>query len=591
MNIKVTSTIALADSNSGSDNWFENLTREEQDKYVEQHPNSKYAKARKNKKGKGSSSNDAKDKLSKKGSPTNYRGPSDKKNSMTGNPKKERKIVTKLDKLAALSRKAAAEGKEAPDYDLCQVSIPGTNLFCSSNKGIPRKEMPQLKGKPVDGSWGAKNLAKNDKGEIDGEAAFKKHLESKGVKMSKGSVPASELKATQNQLVGAKIAGMLQALKKDPKHEGITAPIFVSKDGYILDGHHRWAAMVGLDMADGVKDPVKMDVVKVDMSIEDLVDETNKFSNKLGIAQKAGKVKEQSNSYTDDDCDDCGFNFKEVSSVKNKRTQHNIKVISGLDMETAARSETAAPTKMNKEQIEQWLSKYKVKNYKINPDLTVDVKGDVDLHNKKLKSIPFQFGTVTGDFICSDNKLTSLEGCPKKVGSGFDCSYNTLTTLKGCPTKVGSYFYCYGNKLTTLKGSPIEVVGSFDCSQNKLTTLDGCPRSVGKIFLCSENKLTTLKGSPKEVGGFYCVDNQLKTLDGCPVKVTKEFDCAWNKLTDLKGAPKEVGGSFNCSYNKLKTLEGDLKTVKGNLIIQQNPFNPDPPDTSMISVKRNIIKD
>ena len=58
--------------------------------------------------------------------------------------------------------------------------------------------------------------------------------------------------------------------------------------------------------------------------------------------------------------------------------------------------------------IESILKKLGITNYKIR-DGIVDVDGDVDIRNKKLKKIPVQFGVVTGNFYCGNDNLTS--GC------------------------------------------------------------------------------------------------------------------------------------------------------------------------------------
>lgn len=303
--------------------WFKKMSKDQQKTYLEDHPNSKIAKSVGNSEGTGPNKAPAKkaagkiktgapaqDILEKKGSPTKFKGPRSVGDSVSGKPKVERKVVSRLDKLAQAAKAAKEAGKEAPDYDLCQVSIPGTNLFCSENKGIPRKEMPQLKGTPTENSWADTNLPKDKNGEVDAEGAFKAMLKRKKVKTNETVVDAASLKATQSQLVGAKIAGMFQALKKEPNHPGITAPIYVSKDGYILDGHHRWAAMVALDMADGLKESVQMPVIQVDMDIESLVKATNDFASEIGIAQKAGKVKEKAS------CSDCGTPTERVASVR-----------------------------------------------------------------------------------------------------------------------------------------------------------------------------------------------------------------------------------------------------------------------------------
>src|ERR1035437_7990371 len=54
-----------------------------------------------------------------------------------------------------------------------------------------------------------------------------------------------------------------------------------------------------------------------------------------------------------------------------------------------------------REGVEACLKLFRVSNFTINPDLTVDVRGDVNLHAQKLEEIPVQFGVVTGKFDCS----------------------------------------------------------------------------------------------------------------------------------------------------------------------------------------------
>lgn len=219
-----------------------------------------------------------------------------KDNSISGNSEAEKKISDKLEKIHDIVQKLKEKGKKIPNFDLCKVTIPGTNLFCGGNKEIPRSEMPQLIGQPEDSSKASK-LSKNDEGQVNAEELFKKQLKKDGHKINVKNIDVTKLKATQNQLVGSKIAGMLHALKTKPAKEvkGIRAPIFVSKDGYILDGHHRWAALVGLDLYDGKGPSVKMDVMQVDMNIKDLLKYTNDFTKKIGIKQKKASIKEAMN--------------------------------------------------------------------------------------------------------------------------------------------------------------------------------------------------------------------------------------------------------------------------------------------------------
>lgn len=120
--------------------------------------------------------------------------------------------------------------------------------------------------------------------------------------------------------------------------------------------------------------------------------------------------------------------------------------------------------------IKKWLDEYNIKNYTINDDLTIDVKGEVNLRGFIDKKLPdyIQFRNISVCFKIMDcPNLESLEGCPQKVGGNFDCRYcEKLKSLRGCPEEVGASFACNG------------------CS--KLTSLEGCPKKVGKSFYCEK---------------------------------------------------------------------------------------------------------
>ena len=110
-----------------------------------------------------------------------------------------------------------------------------------------------------------------------------------------------------------------------------------------------------------------------------------------------------------------------------------------------------------KEEIEIWLKKYKIKNYKLIEDTNygyvINVKKGVDLRNfnEDLKKIEVKFNKIYGDFDCAGNKLKSLEGCPEIVEGNFDCSYNELETLKGCPKIIEGIFWCNNNNLLKIE--------------------------------------------------------------------------------------------------------------------------------------------
>ena len=194
------------------------------------------------------------------------------------------KFNTDINKVKQIVDDAKANGKEMPDINLCDVTVPGTNLYCDENLGIKRKAMPQFKGKPVPGSR-AEKMPLNKDGEVDTEPVFREMLKEKGITTTQTEVPADQLKATQSELGGDKVIGMMGALEKDPQHPSITGPIYVSRDGYVIDGHHRWAAIVAYNAQHpDAQIPMKCEVI--DMDIKEAIPMCNKFAEDIGIAAK-----------------------------------------------------------------------------------------------------------------------------------------------------------------------------------------------------------------------------------------------------------------------------------------------------------------
>lgn len=195
--------------------------------------------------------------------------------------KDERSVSTLLDKMHNMVKDAKEKGDKAPEYDLCKVSVPKTNLFCVESKGIPRTKMPQFKGTPVEGSFA--DTKKNDKGEGDVEPEFRELLKSLGIDTEMKTVKANELRASQDNLDGPKVVGMAQAMREGKIPD---SPIFVTKDGYILDGHHRWAAKIAIDLDEGVTGDIEMPVEMIDAEIGYLIDLANGFTEIAGIKAK-----------------------------------------------------------------------------------------------------------------------------------------------------------------------------------------------------------------------------------------------------------------------------------------------------------------
>lgn len=214
----------------------------------------------------------------------------------------KRQVSVLLDKLHKKVSEAKEKDGNVPNIDLCSVTVKNTNLFCAlavvhaqrdpktgKEKGA-RAFMPQLKAVPKPGSKAAKlGTADPENGEVDLQPMFQEMLINRGVKVERTKHPASFLKPSQEYLSGVKVAGMMNSMENQRLNrpgrkmnlEG--SPVFVSRDDYIVDGHHRWAALVGVDFADDKEGDVQMDIVRIDMPILDLLDEANKFAKEWGM--------------------------------------------------------------------------------------------------------------------------------------------------------------------------------------------------------------------------------------------------------------------------------------------------------------------
>lgn len=115
-------------------------------------------------------------------------------------------------------------------------------MLLKGNFGIPRKDMLQIRSDLV----------------VD----FMSGLRRSGVAVTAGQMSVASIKATQNDINLDKVRGM----QKGAPEKSLKKPVIVSADGYLLDGHHRWAALrlqnpgnqlpvirVGLPMTDLLK--------------------------------------------------------------------------------------------------------------------------------------------------------------------------------------------------------------------------------------------------------------------------------------------------------------------------------------------------
>lgn len=136
--------------------------------------------------------------------------------------------------------------------------------------------------------------------------------------------------------------------------------------------------------------------------------------------------------------------------------------------------------------IEELCDQYGIRNYCINNDGTIDVKGNVEFGCGTLNDLgrfPLRFNKVTGMFTCIRNDLTTLEGAPSYVGKSFSCYCNNLSNLKGGPKYVGARFDCAANPLTTLAYLPEVVKGWVICFNTSTTQPNMLPKIYNKLRL------------------------------------------------------------------------------------------------------------
>lgn len=134
-------------------------------------------------------------------------------------------------------------------------------------------------------------------------------------------------------------------------------------------------------------------------------------------------------------------------------------------------------------QVETWLQKYRIENYIIRDNLTVDVDGHVFLIAKRLSNIPIQFGIVTGEFNCSANFLTSLKGVPFHVKGDFACNQNFLKDLAYAPLEVEGHFLADNNKIVSLEGITSNLNKLVDLHRNEITSLAFLPLHIQHLYI------------------------------------------------------------------------------------------------------------
>lgn len=132
---------------------------------------------------------------------------------------------------------------------------PTLGALFSDSLGISRGDMPQIPN--------------------DHKPKFAAELKERGVTMKPETVSASSLKPTQKDFNPENVAFLRGEIAAGRYKDN---PIVVSREGRVLDGHHRWAVEA--------QRGGKMDVLRVDLPIRDLLREAASFNTRHGITAR-----------------------------------------------------------------------------------------------------------------------------------------------------------------------------------------------------------------------------------------------------------------------------------------------------------------
>ena len=176
-----------------------------------------------------------------------------------------------------------ANGERNTPIDLNQIHIKGTNLFDSKNLGIPRSQMPQIPEKL--------------------RPEFEQYLKDSQITFQSEIVDPRSLTPSQSQLsLNGSFLKIGEILAQTP-----VADLIVSKDNYVLDGHHRWAGAVLASFEDP---SVQLNVMRLNVDHNEALQTMYNFNHDYAVAGQAHGVVRK---YSVDQPRDENGRFTEVS--------------------------------------------------------------------------------------------------------------------------------------------------------------------------------------------------------------------------------------------------------------------------------------
>lgn len=153
--------------------------------------------------------------------------------------------------------------KRTDHPDLTELSVEGTLLFGDEGMGLARKDMPQIPA------------------ERRGE--FLADLSKEGVTVEEEAVDPKTLKPIQKEVSSSR-SGAIYNRYKEAGSIPTEQRILISKDGFVIDGHHTWGAAVGFSFDN--KD-AKLPVYRLSLTAQEALDRSLAWTEEKGIEGQA----------------------------------------------------------------------------------------------------------------------------------------------------------------------------------------------------------------------------------------------------------------------------------------------------------------
>jgi predicted ABC-type ATPase len=161
--------------------------------------------------------------------------------------------------------------KRTDHPDITEISVSGTLLFGDEGMGIARKDMPQIDAKL--------------------RPEFLSDLASKGIKTTEEDIDPKTLKPIQKEISGSRSGAIYENYRKQGEIPD-QQRILISKDGYVIDGHHTWAASVAFAFDN---ESAKLPVYRLDMTGKEALDASLEWTKSKGIEGQAIDAKAPAN--------------------------------------------------------------------------------------------------------------------------------------------------------------------------------------------------------------------------------------------------------------------------------------------------------